>query len=124
MAKKQIKNIYYSNGENQFGPFNLKELESKQIKVDTLIWFDGMEDWVRADQVQEVIYIIEKSNKIDKGFNVEKVKKERLYESKESINITSVINKPKKSYRGFVIYFFIFFSLLIGFFSINYLDKN
>ena len=109
MAKKQIKNIYYSNGENQFGPFNLKELESKQIKVDTLIWFDGMEDWVRADQVQEVIYIIEKSNKIDKGFNVEKVKKERLYESKESINITSDINKPKKSYRGFVIYFFIFF---------------
>ena len=124
MAKKQIKNIYYSNGENQFGPFDLKELESKQIKVDTLIWFDGMEDWVRADQVQEVIYIIEKSNKIDKGFNVEKVKKERLYESKESINITSDINKPKKSYRGFVIYFFIFFSLLIGFFSINYLDKN
>ncbi len=37
MAKKQIKNIYYSNGENQFGPFDLKELESKQIKVDTLI---------------------------------------------------------------------------------------
>ncbi len=41
-----------------------------------------MKDWVRADQVQEVIYIIEKSNKIDKGFNVEKVKKERLYELK------------------------------------------
>jgi TonB family protein len=124
MAKKQIKNIYYSNGENQFGPFDLKELESKKITVDTLIWFDGMEDWVRADQVKDVKYIIEKSDKIDGGFNIEKVKKERLHEPKESINPTPGIKKPKKSYIGFIIYFFILFSLFIGFFSINYFDKN
>jgi len=124
MAKKQIKNIYYSNGENQFGPFDLNELESKKITVDTLIWFDGMKDWVRADQVKDVKYIIEKSDKIGEGFNIEKVKKERLHEPKESINPTPDIKKPKKSYIGFIIYFFIFFSLLIGFFSINYFNKN
>ncbi|TVQ49464.1 MAG: DUF4339 domain-containing protein [Saprospirales bacterium] len=43
-----MKRFFYSDGENQFGPFTIEELKEKPIKPDTLIWYQGLEEWTAA----------------------------------------------------------------------------
>jgi hypothetical protein len=49
-----MKKYFYSDGNDQFGPFNLEELKEKKISRETLVWFEGMEDWQKAKDVEEV----------------------------------------------------------------------
>lgn len=49
-----MKQYYIHNGTEQQGPFTYEELKSKNIKSDTPIWFDGLEDWTTAERVQDL----------------------------------------------------------------------
>lgn len=43
----------YRNNENH-GPFNLEELKTQQISKGTMVWFEGLEDWVKAGQTEDL----------------------------------------------------------------------
>lgn len=43
----------------QRGTFSTEELRRENIKRETLVWTQGMEQWMRADAVSELIYIFE-----------------------------------------------------------------
>src|SRR5690554_6614657 len=43
----------------QRGTFSPEELRRENIKRETLVWTQGMEQWMRADAVTELIYIFE-----------------------------------------------------------------
>lgn len=45
---------YYAEGESQFGPYTLDELKRFRITKDTLVWTEGMDDWIAAAHVQEL----------------------------------------------------------------------
>ena len=45
-----MKRFFYSDGENQFGPFTIEELKEKPIEPDTLIWYQGLEEWTAASE--------------------------------------------------------------------------
>lgn len=49
-----MKQYYYSDGLNKLGPFTLGEIKLKALSPDSKIWYDGMTDWQRADQVVEL----------------------------------------------------------------------
>jgi len=49
-----MKNYYYAENNQQFGPFLIQELSSKRLKKNTLIWTDGMQDWEPADNIKEL----------------------------------------------------------------------
>ncbi|RAJ94160.1 uncharacterized protein DUF4339 [Larkinella arboricola] len=49
-----MKQYYYLEGNQQFGPFSLDELRSKPIKPDTKVWAQGLPDWVDAQTVPEI----------------------------------------------------------------------
>jgi len=49
-----MKHYYYADQDEQFGPFTIDELKSKRLKKSTLVWTDGMTDWVAADTVEEL----------------------------------------------------------------------
>lgn len=49
-----MKQFYYSDGEGQFGPLGLEALKSKGINKNTLVWTEGMEDWKKASEVEEL----------------------------------------------------------------------
>lgn len=53
-----MKQYYYSEGVQKFGPFTLEELRCKKITKDTLIWHEGLTDWVAAYKIEEVADII------------------------------------------------------------------
>ncbi|MEI7801712.1 MAG: DUF4330 family protein [Bacteroidota bacterium] len=38
----------------QDGPFDLDELKSKEIKRETAVWFEGLLDWTKAGEVDEL----------------------------------------------------------------------
>jgi len=48
-----MKKYFYSDGKEKFGPFSFEELKYKPITKDTLIWFEGLEDWKPAKDIIE-----------------------------------------------------------------------
>lgn len=44
---------YYSDGQNQFGPVTLENLRTK-IDANTLVWHDGMPNWDKASNIEEL----------------------------------------------------------------------
>src|SRR5690606_275262 len=45
----------------QRGTFSPEELRKENIKRETLVWTQGMEQWMRADEVSDLNYIFEQS---------------------------------------------------------------
>ena len=49
-----MKQYYIHDGQNQQGPFNLEELLDKGVTINTPIWFEGINDWTAAGQIEEI----------------------------------------------------------------------
>jgi hypothetical protein len=49
-----MKKYFYSEDSERQGPFLLEELETKNIKEETLIWFEGLDDWTQAKYIIEL----------------------------------------------------------------------
>ncbi len=49
-----MKQYYYHNGVDKFGPFSKEELHAKGITLDTQVWCEGMTDWAPARNVSEL----------------------------------------------------------------------
>ena len=46
---------YYLKDRIRFGPVKFEDLKSKDIKKDTLVWYEGLKDWTRAEDIKELI---------------------------------------------------------------------
>jgi hypothetical protein len=54
-----MKNIYININNEQKGPFELTDLKNQKILNDTLVWAEGMTDWKKASEIEELkSYII------------------------------------------------------------------
>ena len=53
-----MKFYYFVEKEQQFGPFTIEELKTKRLKKSTLVWTDGMQDWQKAECVEELKEIL------------------------------------------------------------------
>jgi len=53
-----MKLYYYSENGLQFGPFTIEELAIKNLKKETLVWYEGLDDWVSACKVDELKSIL------------------------------------------------------------------
>ena len=47
-------NYYYTDGRERFGPFSLEELKGKNLTMDTLVWREGLTDWIPAGNLDEL----------------------------------------------------------------------
>lgn len=51
--------LYYVVENNeQIGPYSIEELKARNIKGSTLVWKEGFENWVTADNVEELKIIL------------------------------------------------------------------
>lgn len=50
-----MKTYYYSDGQQQIGPLSKEELQSKGITKDTLVWREGLTEWTKAGNVEELV---------------------------------------------------------------------
>ncbi|MDD5150412.1 MAG: GYF domain-containing protein [Flavobacterium sp.] len=49
-----MKKYFLHNGSESSGPFDLEELKAKRISKTTPIWFEGMENWKTASEIEEL----------------------------------------------------------------------
>ena len=54
MKRQNMKKYFYSDGTNNFGPFTLEELKEKEISRETMIWFQELREWKKAETIQEL----------------------------------------------------------------------
>lgn len=53
-----MKTYYIHNGTENSGPFVLEELKAKKITKTTLVWFEGMDEWKYAGDIDELKSIL------------------------------------------------------------------
>jgi uncharacterized membrane protein YhaH (DUF805 family) len=49
-----MKKYFYSDGNERKGPFSFEELKNENISKETLIWFEGLNDWTSAKYILEL----------------------------------------------------------------------
>lgn len=49
-----MKKFYIHNGEEQEGPFRIEELIEKKIQRNTEVWYEGISDWKKAYEIDEL----------------------------------------------------------------------
>ncbi len=59
-----MKKYYYTNGKEKLGAFSLEDLKEENINRNTLIWFEGLDDWEEAKDIEELKPILEKKEKV------------------------------------------------------------
>lgn len=55
-----MKKYFYTDGENQFGPFSIEELLEKNISRETKIWYYGLQTWTPFNQLEESSEFLQK----------------------------------------------------------------
>ena len=59
-SRTRMKKYFYSNGQEKIGPLSHDELkQAKSISKETLIWFEGLDDWTPAIELEEMMSILE-----------------------------------------------------------------
>jgi hypothetical protein len=53
-----MKIYFIFDGKKHEGPFSIEELQAKGLKRDTYVWKEGLPDWVHADKIEELEYIL------------------------------------------------------------------
>lgn len=53
-----MRKYFLHDGNQELGPFDFEQIKSKNIKKDTQIWYDGLENWVTADKLEELQSLI------------------------------------------------------------------
>lgn len=46
--------IYYAKNNQQIGPITISDLKPNEISKETLVWYEGLVDWVAASEVDEL----------------------------------------------------------------------
>ncbi len=49
-----MEQYYYTDGKERFGPFTMDQLRGRNIGLETLVWKEGMPDWVAAKNVSDL----------------------------------------------------------------------
>lgn len=48
-------NKYFThNGQDEKGPFDFDQLKNQKISKETMIWFEGVKNWTRAGEIEEL----------------------------------------------------------------------
>lgn len=49
-----MRQYFIHNGQSEEGPFDYEQLKLKQLKKDTPVWYEGLENWVTVGDVEEL----------------------------------------------------------------------
>lgn len=56
-----MEQYYYTDGKERYGPFSLDQLRDRNIGKETLVWKEGMPDWVAAKNLSDLQSLFEGS---------------------------------------------------------------
>ena len=89
-----MKQYYISNSGKEEGPFSLKELKNQKITNDTLVWYDGLEDWKAASELEDFNDLLKPKPKAEEPKTKPVTRKKTIPKTKKTVTRTNV---PKAS---------------------------
>ena len=101
-----MKKYYYSDGENHFGPFSIEELKDVKISNETMVWFEGLDNWVPAGEVEDLKDLFKS---IPPPLNINKLPPLTISVTKKNRSNISNSEIPQKKYKN---------KIVIGIFSL------
>jgi hypothetical protein len=54
-----MKSYYINNDGNQLGPFTIEEIKKNKIDRETMVWFTGLDTWIKAENAEDLKDIFE-----------------------------------------------------------------
>lgn len=107
-----MKKYYLHNGTESSGPFDLEELKIKQITPTTPVWCSGMSDWKKAEEIDELKFVLQVT---PPPFKTAAQPIQEIEEEK-----TTIMGLNKKTF--YLILAFLVF--IIGIFILNFLEEQ
>jgi hypothetical protein len=112
-----MKKFYIINGQNQEGPFDIEQFKSLNIKRDTPVWYEGIENWTTAEKVEDLKSLLPKTAippkyeiPIDDNiastppkFNIQEEKKETPKRNTDTSKNESIESNKNNSKRSLII---------------------
>lgn len=56
-----MKKYFYSDGKEKKGPFSFEEFKNEEINPETLVWFEGLDDWTQIKYIKDLEEILQLS---------------------------------------------------------------
>ena len=56
-----MKKYFLIKNDTKNGPYSISELQSIDFNKDTLIWHNGLENWKKAEEFEELLVILEET---------------------------------------------------------------
>jgi hypothetical protein len=124
-----MKEYFYLEGKDQRGPFVLEEIKAKGLTNETLVWFDGIENWTPLINIPELNIVLKKSppktpsdteveiNKTELPGNQNKSEINLIYSSEKKL--TGLLWKKFINLLGYCYFYSLIFSSIIYLFSGN-----
>jgi hypothetical protein len=53
-----MRKYFIHNGQSEIGPFDFEQLKTMQLKNETPVWFEGLQNWTTANNIDELKTII------------------------------------------------------------------
>ena len=66
-----MRKYFFAKEHQQKGPFSFMELKDEDINKETLIWYEGLEDWTLAAKLPELKTVLELKPPIIKKTDIE-----------------------------------------------------
>ncbi len=95
-----MKKYHYSVGENHFGPFSIEELRDAKISKGTMIWFEGLDNWVPAGEVEDLKDLFKS---IPPPLNINKQPPPPISVTKKNRSNISNSEIPQKKYKNKIV---------------------
>jgi hypothetical protein len=125
-----MKKYYLHIGTENTGPFDLEELKIKRITKKTPVWFEGMENWKYAEDIEELksVFVVTPPP-IDTFKAIEsaplkketvKVKVKEVVQEEEEVDETKILGLSKNSFFMVITVVLLF----IGTFIFNTYQEN
>lgn len=103
-----MEEYFIAENEEQIGPFSIEELKGKSLTAHSLVWREGLEDWIEAKELEELKVLFRKQpppiprKKDEKIIQVEaKIKKEKQPLLKPETEV--VVAKEIKTNSSFIV---------------------
>lgn len=58
-----MRQYYIHNGQIEIGPFDIENLKQQTLKKDTPVWYEGIEGWTTANEIEELKPLFIKQSK-------------------------------------------------------------
>lgn len=55
-----MRNYFYTDGQNRFGPFSLDDMRRKRLPGHTQVWYQGLNDWVSISEIHDLNFFPQK----------------------------------------------------------------